>query len=530
MKDQFKHMQRPSDNPPQDANAYGATPPSSERRGLLSGWSSQDNSIPQRDSTPPARAAPDTSPWDHPASSVERGQPQPYYSTYARAGPTSPPQPPKGGKRGRKKRGLPNWARITLSVLMILCSVGLVAFGGLYWYYQTNYADALNAITGNKVTPRPNANGTAGATNQAAGQKILSGKRINILLLGSDNDGKKGNDVTPLAQTNMIVSIDPQTKDISMFSIPRDMVVTNPQTFERLKLDEVFSNGSTGRDKAERVRNAAALSMETIEYNYGIHIDDYAWVGLDGFVKVIDTAGGVDVDVLHPMVDDNYPDDVNNPNGKNTDFKRLYIPAGPQHLNGVEALEYVRTRHSDLIGDFGRTVRQQQVLSALKSRLATPEMIGKAPELLKDLVGSLYTGLGQDEIVEIGNFARTVDLNKVKRVTVGPPDYAYAGKDPADAHIYPTCAAIKQAIADTFKITPKCLDEAYIPVGSTAPPQGGMVAVTSSPASGSQAVAWLGLAALMNAGRNSADPVSATHSLLDLMFMVVFESFEAGQV
>src|SRR5262249_27016833 len=175
--------------------------------------------------------------------------------------------------------------------------------------------------------------------------------RVNILLLGSDTDGK-GNDPTngvPLAQTVMIITVDPQTNSVGMLSIPRDMQVTENGHPEP-KLDEVFSHGYSGNTLQDKVAHGAAEMENVIQDNFNIHIDHYAWVGLDGFVKVIDTAGGVDVDVIHPMVDDSYPDDVGNANGSVYDYKRVYIAPGPQHLNGTQALEYVRTRHSDLVG------------------------------------------------------------------------------------------------------------------------------------------------------------------------------------
>jgi LCP family protein required for cell wall assembly len=100
-----------------------------------------------------------------------------------------------------------------------------------------------------------------------------------------------------------------------------------------------------------------AHTVATIEQDFHIPINAYAWVGLDGFIKVIDTLGGVDIDVLHPIVDDTYPADITSPNNP-YDYQRVFIPPGPQHLDGETVLEYVRSRHSDLLGDVGRTARQ----------------------------------------------------------------------------------------------------------------------------------------------------------------------------
>jgi LCP family protein required for cell wall assembly len=283
------------------------------------------------------------------------------------------------------------------------------------------------------------------------------------LLLGSDTDGK-GNDPVdgvPLAQTVMIITIDSQTNSVGILSIPRDMqVVENGYT--EPKLDEVFSHGYVGSTLQDKITNGARAMESVIQYNFGIYIDHYAWVGLDGFVKVIDTVGGVDIDVIHPVVDDTYPDDVGNTDGGIYDYKRLSIAPGPQHLNGAQALEYVRTRHSDLVGDFGRTVRQQQIISQLKIKLATQETIGKAPELLQDLNGVVQTDIPLNDVISLANLARNIDSNRVERLTLGPPDYAIPNTEGARAGNYlPVCGTIVPAIQKMFNITwPRCISQA----------------------------------------------------------------------
>src|SRR5207248_11213778 len=127
-----------------------------------------------------------------------------------------------------------------------------------------------------------------------------------------------------------------------------------------------------------------ARSEDVMHPDFDIYVDYSAWVVVDVFFKIIDTAGGVDIDVLHPITDDLYPDDAGN--SKNAyAYKRVYLAPGPQHLDGPTALEYVRSRHADLVGDFGRSARQQQVLNQLKTKLNNPDIIGKLSELAQDL-------------------------------------------------------------------------------------------------------------------------------------------------
>lgn len=443
------------------------------------------------------------------------------------------PHPPDGRmprESARRKRRFPIWARVLLSFLAFI----MVGSGAAYWYYQANYAAAINNITGQRaIHPTTTALKTGDDANQSSNtnnsNNILTGNRINIMLFGSDNDNKfAGGSV--LAQTDIIVTIDPNTKYVGMLSIPRDMQVYDPG-YTAPKLDEVFSYGfqraKLNAPLSEKIATAAGHSMDVIEANYGIHIDHYAWVGLDGFVKVIDTAGGVDVDALHPMVDDNYPDDVNNKTGDKFAFKRLYIAPGPQHMNGAQALEYVRTRHSDLVGDFGRSARQQQVLNQLKIKLATPAIINKTGDLLKDLNGAVQTDLDVNQIIQIANLARQIDTNKIERITLSPPDYSYSGL--SRGNFGPKCQAVRDAINKMFKTqNGKCVPQADAGTSGLA----NISNPTQQPDKNTQNDPQASLAQVGSDDTLSphSDSFASVHSILDLMLMVVFEEFNAGKV
>ncbi|HYX50718.1 MAG TPA: LCP family protein, partial [Ktedonobacteraceae bacterium] len=255
--------------------------------------------------------------------------------------------PPGTDSQGNnhKKRLFPIWTKITISIFLLL----LIVVGGLGGYYYYNFSAPVSQIVGQQVT-RLKGDEDPNATRNGA--DILSGPRINILLLGSDTDQKFTNadgSHNYLAQSDIVVTIDPATKTVGMLSIPRDFWINVPGNGIH-KLDEAYSLGGTAIGTGAYSPGGVALSRLTIFQDFGIPINYYAWVGLDGFVKVINTVGGVDVDVLHPITDDNYPDDVGNNTGDIFAYKRLYIAPGPQHLSGIEALEYVRSRHADLVG------------------------------------------------------------------------------------------------------------------------------------------------------------------------------------
>lgn len=418
-----------------------------------------------------------------------------------------PPQPP--GKL-RKKRRVPIWARIVIGVVLFLLLVG----GGLGGYYYFFFSAPVSHIINQQVArlkgdEDPNANRNSG--------DILSGPRINILLLGSDTDQKFSNG-SYLAQSDIVITIDPATKSVGMLSIPRDFWINVPGSGMH-KLDEAYGLGGV------------ALSRLTIYQDFGIPINYYAWVGLDGFVKVINTVGGVDVDVLHPITDDNYPDDVGNHTGDIFAYKRLYIPPGPQHLSGTEALEYVRSRHADLVGDFGRSARQQQVLSALKTKLNNPDIIGKLPDIAHDLDGYVKTDMQLTDVFKLMNLARSLDPNAIHRVILGPP-YSQSGTTPdGKSVVFPDCNKIVPAIAQMFDLGNKAACNIQANSNNTTVASASQPSTTqdgTTAASTSQKTSQLASISTMSL-MGGSDNLFGLHSLLDLMFLAVFESPQAIQ-
>ncbi len=458
-----------------------------------------------------------------PASGVW-GAPAAQPSWIPPVGPGSPavarPAVPGKGVRARKKRKFPIWARVVCGVLLaVLLAVG-IAVG--YYYYA--FAGTVNNIVGQQV---PRLKGDSGSTTNRdnPSSSVLGGGRFNILLLGSDTDEKFSGHY--IAQTDIVVTIDPATRSVGMLSIPRDFWLPIPGVGMG-KLDEAYGYGGV------------ALSRATIHADFGIPIDYYAWVGLDGFVKVIDTVGGVDIDVMHPITDGTYPDDVGNTTGDIHAYKRLYIAPGPQHLTGTQALEYVRSRHADLVGDFGRSARQQQVLTQLKTKLDNPDIFGKLQEIAQDLNGYVKTDLSLTQVLQLMDFARGSNPSSIKRVTLGPP-YSHAATvtragQAVDVEI-PNCDALLPVIAKMFALG----NNALCNIGTTSTGSSTLASAPAAPtltdaavtsASSSQLstagqMASLGLMSLQGQG---SDNMLGLHSLLDLMLAVVFEDFSATQV
>ena len=426
----------------------------------------------------------------------------------------------QGGKGGnkqspRKKRSFPIWARVVVGILILL----LILTASGFIYYQINFASVVANDTGQTVARLKNDVNP----NQNPGGSILSGNRINILLLGSDDDYKsRVINGGVLAQTDIIVTIDPATHSVTMLSIPRDTWLNVPG-FGMHKLDQAYLLGGGGS-------NGAALTMATIHQDFGVYIDHYAWVGLSGFTKVIDAVSGIDINVIHPIVDDAYPDDTGKGATDPYALKRLDIAPGPQHLDGLTALEYVRSRHADLVGDIGRSVRQQQILNQLKYKLNNPGIIGQLPTLASDLNGTVKTDMSLQQVLDLVNFARSIDQSKIQKITLGAPYSSNTTINGQDV-IQLNCSLVQPLIAQTFKIgnNAKCnlqanSNNSSSSVASVA--QSSPIAnTTAQPSSSSawQVVSDMTQTSSMSFGGNWGD-FMGLHSLLDIMFLATFES------
>ena len=213
-----------------------------------------------------------------------------------------------------------------------------------------------------------------------------------VLLLGSDDDDKFYADHV-LTQSMILVRVIPSTHSVIMLSIPRDLYVP-------------LSTGGTGKIDGAYSYGGAGAAIATVQNDFGVHINDYIWIGLLGLIKLIDAIGGIDVVTSNPVVDDLYPQDIfsNNPYG----YSRVAVLPGPQHLDGIHAMQYVRSRHGDLESDIGRSKRQQQVLIAIRQK-AKQVSPGDVPSIAAALGGEIKTNIGLDRVAALIPLAASFD-------------------------------------------------------------------------------------------------------------------------
>jgi LCP family protein required for cell wall assembly len=353
-------------------------------------------------------------------------------------------------RRGPSRRRSKQWRvfQVSLVLLLLISTVtGILVVPRLYRTY-TSVKSATNQKLPQVTTTRQ-----AIPSPTSLPEDLVGLDHLNLLLLGSDTDTKfAGGRV--LTQTVIVVRIDFVHHHVTLLSLPRDLWVPSDLGYCCAKLDEISLNETDGATTPLDAKlHGFAHTIATIEQDFQIPINAYAWVGLDGFIKVIDTLGGVDVDVLHPVVDDTYPADTTDPNNPYT-YERVYIPPGPQHLDGQTALAYVRSRHGDLLEDVGRAARQQSLLLALKQKLDTRAIFVHLEAIATDLQGSVLTSLSIQQVLELADFARGLTATDVTQLALGLPEYGYGETiDTYEGVIWveePLWGAISQTINQIF--------------------------------------------------------------------------------
>ncbi|QUL97615.1 MAG: LCP family protein [Candidatus Fermentithermobacillus carboniphilus] len=229
-------------------------------------------------------------------------------------------------------------------------------------------------------------------------------KRLNILVLGIDGgvNGKllKNQKTGTRSDVIILVSVDPETKAVGVLSIPRDTRVFIPSVNDLEKIGHAHAYGGP------------ELAVRTVEEFLKVDIDRYVRIDFEGFKKVIDTLGGVEIDVPTRM---DYDDPYQN--------LHIHLEPGRQVLDGEKALEFVRYRqYAD--GDIGRIKAQEQFLKALMDKVLRIATIPKIPSLIADIKPYVVTDLTNDDIMYLAKIGLSIKPENVKMGLVpGQPGY-----------------------------------------------------------------------------------------------------------
>jgi LCP family protein required for cell wall assembly len=279
-------------------------------------------------------------------------------------------------------------------------------------------------------------------------------ERLNILLIGTDQRPQEG---TYNTDTLIVVSIDPTTKQVAMFSLPRDSwgipMPAGPlrnafSSKYQAKINSFFTAVRNRGDLVagtDRTRGYNGLKLVLGEL-YKLDIKYFVEVNFDGFKQVVDAVGGVTINVQFPVLDEEYPSDTGR-------LSRVYIPSGLQHMTGAEALVYARSRHSGQ-GDFDRGARQQRVLTSLREQADIANLVPRIPELTAALKATVRTDIPQGELGKLAGLAGGVDTRNIRSYVFSYPRYG-TQQTVGVYKYFPDIAKIRAAVASAFDVDPQ---------------------------------------------------------------------------
>ncbi|MGN0746782.1 MAG: LCP family protein [Aristaeellaceae bacterium] len=216
---------------------------------------------------------------------------------------------------------------------------------------------------------------------------------INILLVGVDTRSTSLDDGLQHGDVQIILSINKDTGSVKLTSILRDLYVTIPGYKSKNRINVAYSRGG------------GALAMRTINHTFEMNIEHYVTINFYGLASIIDAIGGVDVDLTkaeakaintylkqHPPKYDN----------QDKDYERQPLEAvdGVQHLDGVQAVMYARTRSVD--NDFGRTARQRHLLDLLLQKIMQDMTVDKLMSLMETSLPYVQTNVNASTMLSLG--------------------------------------------------------------------------------------------------------------------------------
>jgi polyisoprenyl-teichoic acid--peptidoglycan teichoic acid transferase len=258
--------------------------------------------------------------------------------------------------RSENKKKKRKWLRVLLTIFVIV----IMAIGA---YAYTVYQSLTNAVD-TMHTPLEREK----SEKRVEEVSLEKAEPISVALLGVDQrENDKGR-----TDTIIILTVNPNTNSVKMLSIPRDT-----------RVDII------GKDKLDKINHAYAfggveMSINTIENFLDIPIDYYIQINMEGFKEIVDSVGGVTVE-----------------NDLDFTIDGRHYAKGTLNLNGDRALYYARMRYEDPRGDFGRQMRQRQVIQAVINKGASLNSLTNFGDIFSALGNNVKTNLTFDEMVTI---------------------------------------------------------------------------------------------------------------------------------
>ncbi len=282
------------------------------------------------------------------------------------------------------RKNLSSWQVLTAAVLGI--GIGL---GASYYMDRKGLTTQITPVVKAQLKKLSPASIKAAVAEVSPFPKLE--RRTNILLMGVDSNGKHCKRFLNTRSDSMILaSLDPETKKVSLISIPRDSRV---RIADRRGLDKINSAHALGGPE---------LAVKTVQEDFGVPIDHYIVIDTQGLKSVCDIVGPIQVLVEKRM---RYRDRAS---GLNIDLE-----PGLKELTATQVEEYVRFRH-DNKGDLGRIERQQWFLRQAAKKFKEPQVVLKLPEIIKFANDYICTDLSIGDMATLVGFAKDIKENQIQ--------------------------------------------------------------------------------------------------------------------
>jgi LCP family protein required for cell wall assembly len=280
-------------------------------------------------------------------------------------------------------------------------------------------------------TAAPPQEPAAEPTNEPATSACKQTGSVSYLVLGVDapySNEPKGADAIRL------VHLDFDAQQITVVALPRDLWVDTPAlsslgiASERLGITYYHAKQNTPAGNDEVVYSTNVLA-QTLYDNFGFIPDHYVTMQISQFDDVIDSIGGVLINVPEGYSSVNY-----------------FYPAGEVRVNGDQALEYISTL---LVGtEWDRLERQDILLQALEEKLLSPAIIGSLPALISELNETVTTDLSVLEMTDLSCLGNDLSSGKITYVNV---DETMVTRHPGSDILIPDRDAIREMLDEIFK-------------------------------------------------------------------------------
>jgi polyisoprenyl-teichoic acid--peptidoglycan teichoic acid transferase len=282
---------------------------------------------------------------------------------------------------------------------------------------------------------------------------LTDSQTVTFLLLGSD---KRPGQTYFRTDTIIIAAVRPVDGQVTLISVPRDLYVYIP-TIGMDRVNAAYEYGQMHNYPG----GGTGLLKDTILYNLGIRIDHLAIVDFDGFRRIVDTLGGLDVPVFCPYTDWHLINPNLDPENENS-WALYTVGPGVVHMDGDLALWYARSRKKS--SDFDRGRRSQEVLRALYTRALQTNAISKIPQLYNDFSSAVITDLGLEGILKLAPLALHLNNADIRSYYIGR-DMVTGWLTPGGASVLlPNAPSIQSMLQQALSSSPRVAEQAALTV------------------------------------------------------------------